>query len=347
MVNSMSKALVTALSVIVIVLVVAVVYEASVIQSLQSENQQLKSMVAQLQEQVSQLQEELEKPHFPLAVVDDMGRTVAIAKEPERIVSLAPSNTEILFAIGVGDKVVGVTQYCDYPLEVVEKKESGELAVVGGFSDINVELVVSLNPDLVVAFGTLQMQAVQALEDQGITVIVLNPSTLDDVLNDILLLGKATDAYQEAKQLVANLSARIDAVKSKVADAPKVKVYYELWYDPLMSVGPGTFIHNLIVAAGGENIFADAQTPYPVVSAEDVIARNPEVIILPNSYMMYYSITKEQVKERPGWDAIDAVKNDKIFFIDENLLVRPGPRIVDGLEELAKIIHPELFGGTS
>ncbi|RLE51688.1 MAG: cobalamin-binding protein, partial [Candidatus Methanomethylicota archaeon] len=283
---------------------------------------------------------------YPLAVVDDFNRTIAIAEEPKRIVSLAPSNTEILYAIGAGDKLIGVTRYCDYPQEVIERKNTGDLAVVGGFSDVNIELIVSLKPDLVIAFGTLQVNVVKALEGHGIPVIALNPQDIEGVLKDIELVGKAVGLYKEAKQLVANLSSRIDLVQNKVASAPKVKVYYELWYDPLMSVGPGTFIHDLITIAGGENIFHDAKTQYPIISAEEVISRNPDVIILPDSYMAEYNITVDQVKNRPGWSAINAVKNDKIYFIDEDLLVRPGPRLVDGLEQLAKIIHPELFGAS-
>ncbi|RLE51354.1 MAG: cobalamin-binding protein [Candidatus Methanomethylicota archaeon] len=336
-----------ALAVAVVALLMIAVYEASVIQNLQGENMELKELLSQLEQQVSELQEELETPSYPLAITDDLNRTIAIAEEPQRIVSLAPSNTEILFAIGAGDKVVGVTEYCDYPEEVVSRKSSGNLTVVGGFSDINVEVIISLDPDMVIAFGTLQVKAVEALEEQGIPVIVLNPCTVEDVLNDIKLVGKAVGMYKEAKHLVENLTQRIQVIQEKVANAPKVKVYYELWYDPLMSAGPGTFISDLIFMAGGENIFSDAKTQYPIVSAEEVIARNPDVIVLPDSYMMYYSISAEQVKSRPGWDAINAVKNNRIYFVDEDLLVRPGPRLIDGLEELAKIIHPELFSGIS
>ncbi len=154
-----------------------------------------------------------------------------------------------------------------------------------------------------------------------------------------------TRKLREARELVDQLEARVNSVVQKVSGLPKVRVYYELWFNPLMSVGPGTFIDSLITMAGGENIFHDAATQYPMISGEDVIARDPQVIILPDSYMTDYNVSIDQIISRPGWSAISAIKNNRIYFIDEDLLVRPGPRLVEGLEKLAMFIHPEAFKG--
>ncbi|MEM2896093.1 MAG: cobalamin-binding protein [Candidatus Bathyarchaeia archaeon] len=280
---------------------------------------------------------------FPLWIVDDYGRNVTISSEPEKIVSLAPSNTEILFALGLGNNVVGVTSYCDYPPEVIEKVNNQEIAIIGGYIDPDVEKIIALDPDLVVADGeNVQGSVVETLEGYGFTVIGLDPKNVSQIIQDIILVGEATGKKLEAENLADELNQRIDEVVNKVEGIEhKPRVYYELWYDPLASIGPGTWIHELIGIAGGENIFSDAPTPYPLISPEAVIQRDPEIIVIPLGYMG--GAAKSEIKARPGWNSIEAVKNDRIHEIDESLVYRPGPRIVDGLEELAKIIHPELF----
>lgn len=327
-------------------LAVIVIVEAFVIGYLAVSNSSLKSDLEQLQSNYEELLNEynqLMAERFPVTLVDDFGRVVTVSSEPTRIVSLAPSSTEILFALGLGDRVVGVTEYCDYPPEVVELKENGSIAVVGGYTTVDVEAVLQLQPDLVVASTSLQRDVVTTLEGYGLTVIALDPHDLSEMFADIILVGRATGKLVEAQQLVQQLESRVQAVVNKVKDLPKLKVYYELWYNPLMSVGPGTFIDSLITMAGGENIFSDASTQYPMVSSEDVIARNPDVIIVPDSYMASYNITVDEIASRSGWSSISAVANGRIYFIDEDIIVRPGPRLVDGLEQLAHLIHPEAF----
>lgn len=282
-------------------------------------------------------------PEGSITIVDDFGRNVTVIKYPKRIVSMTPANTEILFALGLEDRVVGVTKYCDYPPRVKELVEEGKVAVIGGFSDPNIERVVALDPDLVLAAHSLQLKAIEQLEEKGVTVVGLDPKSLKDVLNDILLVGKVTGKEAEAKALVESMEQRIENVVSKTKEAQyRPRVYYEVWHDPLMSAGPGTWINELIELAGGVNIFSDAKAPYPEVSSESIITRNPEIIIIKVGYMG--GVAKEEIKRRPGWEAIDAVRNDRIYEVDENILIRPGPRIVEGLETLARIIHPELFG---
>ena len=276
---------------------------------------------------------------FPLAIVDGVGREVSISEQPETIVSLAPSNTEILFALGLVDKLVAVSQYCNYPPEVQNKPK------VGGFSTINIEKVVSLEPDLVLATGGVQKKVVRDLERLGLTVISLDAKRIGDVLENILLVGKVTGRVESAKRLRSNLEERIRTVANKTGDLPdtqRPRVFYEVQYDPLMTAGPGTFIDDLIHLAGGANIASDSAIKYPVYNLEILIERNPEVIIVSFSHGSIMA-SVEGVKNRKRWQITDAVKNNRVYGIHADLVSRPGPRIVDGLEEIAKYIHPELF----
>jgi len=276
---------------------------------------------------------------FPLAIVDGLGREVSISKQPETIISLAPSNTEILFALGLVDKLVAVSQYCNYPPEVQNKPK------VGGFSTINIEKVVSFEPDLILATGGVQEEAARNLKRLGLTVISLDAKRTGDVLENILLVGKVTGRVESARRLRANLEERIRAVTNKTGDLPdtqRPRVFYEVQYDPLMTAGPETFIDDLIHLAGGVNIASDSATKYPVYNLEILIERNPEVIIV-SFWHGSIVASVEGVKSRKRWKIIDAVENNRVYGIHADLVSRPGPRIVDGLEEIAKYIHPELF----
>ncbi len=276
---------------------------------------------------------------FPLAIVEGLGREVSISKQPETIISLAPSNTEILFALGLVDKLVAVSQYCNYPPEVQNKPK------VGGFSTINIEKVVSFEPDLILATGGVQEEAARNLKRLGLTVISLDAKRTGDVLENILLVGKITGRAESARRLRGNLEERIRAVTNKTGDLPdtqRPRVFYEVQYDPLMTAGPGTFIDDLIHLAGGVNIASDSATKYPVYNLEILIERNPEVIIV-SFWHGSIVASVEGVKSRKRWKIIDAVQNNRVYGIHADLVSRPGPRIVDGLEEIAKYIHPELF----
>ncbi|MDI6639460.1 MAG: ABC transporter substrate-binding protein [Methanocellales archaeon] len=277
----------------------------------------------------------------PLTITDDLGRDVAIPKELNRIVSLAPSNTEILFALGLGDKVVGVTEYCNYPPEALQKKK------IGGFVTVSIEKVVDLNPDLVLADAHFHRTFVEELEKLGLSVVALRSDDMDEILEDIELIGKITGREEIAQELTANMGNRIKAITDKTknlteAQLPKVLFIYEL--DPLRVSGPGSLAHILIQLAGGHNIAADAKAKSVVYSSELLIERDPDVIIF-NKYMGTIRITVDDLKGQPGWHVISAVKNDRVYGIDGDIVSRSGPRIVDGLEEMAKYIHPELFEG--
>jgi iron complex transport system substrate-binding protein len=241
--------------------------------------------------------------------------------------------------------VVGVTDQCNYPYNFSAWIEAGNLTSVGGYWAPSLEAIVSLEPDLVLAaFG--QEDVVNTLRGMGYKVLVLDPDNIDDVLKDIILVGRATDRNIEAALLVNNLRHRIDVVVSKVASTTSTpKVYYEVWYDPIWSVGSQSWENELIEKAGGINIFADQNLKYFETSTEAVIERNPDVMIFPLGHGAEPPFwgSFDQVKARPGWDAISAVQNDRLYVIDADIIARPGPRIVDALEAIAESIHPELF----
>jgi len=304
----------------------------------------MRTTISGLQSDIANLQSELYK-YRNLTLVDDRGYVLNFTTYPNRIVSLAPSNTEILFAVGAGDKVVGVTNYCNYPYNFPAWIEAGNLTSVGDYWTPNMEAIVTLEPDLVLA-AFAQEEVVNTLRGMGYKVLVLDPDNIDDILKDIVLVGRATNKDVEAGILVNNLRRRIDAVVSKVAGVTSTpKVYYEVWYDPLWSVGSESWEHELIEKAGGINIFADQSLKYFETSSEAVIERNPDIMIFPLGHgggpPFWGSF--DQVKARPGWNAISVVQNDRLYTIDADIISRPGPRIVDALETLAEIIHPELF----
>jgi len=275
---------------------------------------------------------------YPMTITDMAGREVTIEVEPQAIVSLAPSNTEILYALGLGDKVVGVTEFCNYPPEAAEKPK------VGGFSDVNTEKVVELEPDLILAANIHATEVVPALEKLGLTVVVIDPPDIPAVLKGIKLVGKITGQEEAAEALTAELQERIDAITKAVEGLEKPRVFWEISSD-LWTAGPGSFINDIIVRAGGENIAAEAEAPWVQLSNEVIIAADPEVIFLADHP---FGETAESVAARPGWDEISAVVNDRIIEVeDTDIFSRPGPRVVDALEMAAKALHPDAFESSS
>ncbi len=286
------------------------------------------------------VQEPTPVPQWPMTLTDSLGRQVTLEQAPARIVSLAPSNTEILFAVGAGDAVVGVTKYCDYPAE------AQQLPQVGGFSakTISVETIVSLKPDLVLANAPGHEPLLEALEQAGINVIAISAASFEDVYANIELVGQVTGHQEEAKQVVDQMKARVAAVAEKIATiAPENRptVFWEVWDEPLMTAGPNTFIGQMIEMAGGINIFADLTEDYPQISMEEVIQRNPDVIMGPDSHGD--KLDPDQLVSRPGWEHIEAVKNGRVYLIDGSISSRPGPRLVDALETIAAALYPEVF----
>ena len=267
-----------------------------------------------------------------LEATDDYGKTVTFDQAPMRIISLAPSHTEILFALGIGDRVVGVTTFDDYPVEVVDIEK------VGDFNGNNLERIIELEPDLVINYGEGIQEENQRLEEAGIQVIGFMPESIDEIYSTIERIGILAGVENSAKELNASLQEREAAALAKVEGVEKVRVFYEIWHEPLMTAGPGSFLDQLMTLAGGENIAFDADSPYPNYDLEQLVERNPQVYLTSNDFP---EKTVESIKERSGYENMDAVVNDRVYILDGNVMSRPGPRIIDALEALVEAIHPE------
>ena len=281
----------------------------------------------------------------PLTIVDDYERNVTITNyPPKRIISLAPSCTEIIFALNLQDKLVGVDTYDYYPTEIQQKIESNNITKVGQYADISTEPIVSLNPDLVLAAMTVQLPIIENLAAVGESAMIINPENYDDVLSDILLVGEATGANQEAELLVNSIQSKTQEIYDKTKDETKPRVYIEYAFNGgFQSFGSGSFADELINKAGGKNIFINTLSAYISANSEEIIVSNPEIIIISKGAMAEAcGLTPSIVKNRPGWDQIDAIKNNQIYEIDERLLL-PGAAMVDSLDSMAKIVHPEIF----
>jgi len=279
----------------------------------------------------------VENDDFPVEVEDKFGNKEVLDKEPMRIISLAPSNTEILFALGLGDRVVGVTSFCDYPEEAKSKE------IVGDYSGHNLERIIELEPDLVLVYGPGDEEENIILRDAGIKVLCFMSETMDEIMRDIEIIGKATGKKAEAEEIINSIKEKRDYILEKVKDAEEVTVFYEIWHDPLMGAGKGSFMDELITLAGGKNIAYDTDGAYPQYDLEQLIERDPQVYLASKDSD---DKTIESIKLRPGYDAISAIKNDRIYLFkgnEANLVSRPGPRIGEALEVVAKAIHPELF----
>lgn len=291
-----------------------------------------------------QLSHTPEKPTGPIGVIDDVGRNVTIISyPPERIVSLSPSCTEILFALGLGDKVVGVDTYSDYP------EQTENITKVGSFAAINIDFVLGLQPDLVLATGGIQLTVVEALEEPLMaingSIVVLYPKNITGVFEDIKMVGQITGKIDEANALVANMESKIQEVVDKTEGAPRPNVYVEYFFNGgYWSFGSEAMINELIYKAGGVNVFAGFGSKYMSTNDEAIFTAKPEVIIISKGAMAEScGLTPDVIKARAGWDQLPAVENDRIYEVNEAILVRPGPRIVDAIETLAELFYPELF----
>jgi len=272
---------------------------------------------------------------FPIILKDDLGRTIAIKKYPERIISLAPSSTEILFAIGAGDKIVGVTDYCNYPKEALAKEK------VGGFSNLNVEKIISLNPDLIVLYKSFPKEIFNQLEKNlpNTNFIVLDPKTYEDVMKDINLLGKALGKEDEARKVYNNmLKTWLEIQKKTISIRKSPKVLFLVWNDPFISVSPSTFLGDLLRKIKAINIVENKEPEYPVLSVEFIVAKNPDIIIIGEMS----GISINSILNHPLLKETNAVKNKRVYTINDDLVFRPGPRLADGLKELFKLIYPEI-----
>lgn len=273
-----------------------------------------------------------------VVVTDQMGREVLIEGIPQRIISLSPSNTEVAFALGLADRIVGVTEYCNYPPEALEKD------IIGGFSNPSIEKIVELEPELILA-STIHEEEVPRLEALGIPVLVVESSTLIELYASMSLIAEVTGVTANGEALIASMQSRIQAVEAVLSDIDtddKMLVYYEVYSDPLMSAGRGAFINEIISLAGGVNIFGDLDENYPQISAEVVAERQPDIILFPD-YHGTADLVLEGMATRPGWESLPAVRESRVYAISDDTFARPGPRVVDAVEEAARIFYPELF----
>jgi iron complex transport system substrate-binding protein len=271
----------------------------------------------------------------PRTFVDDLGRKIYLAQAPKRLVSLAPSITETLYAIGLADRVVGVTEFCDYPPEARNKPKVG-------YSNPNLETIVALQPDLVLApRDFIRPDVLGKLEQLKIPTFVVEAKTVEDIASQIQLIGRMLDRSEVANPIAMELRRRLTELKRRTEMLARPRVLYVLNSQPLITVGPGSFIHQLIEIAGGANVAAGAASPYPRLSIEAVLKEDPQLIIFPVGASEGIPQGEQELWKR--WKTMTAVKTDSFYHIASDLLNRPGPRIVLGLEKLAEIIHPEVF----
>lgn len=277
---------------------------------------------------------------FPLTVTDGLQRTITLQAPAARIISLAPSNTEILFAIGAGEQMVGRDVLSDFPAEAAGITDIGDT-----FVGLNAELIISLQPDLVLAAEITPVEQVAQLEQLGLTVYWLpNPTDFETMYSNLITIGQMTGRETDAAELSASLQARVAAVDAAVTNRTETPtVFYELdASDPAApwTSGGGTFIDLIISRAGGQNAAAGIQGAFAQLSVEELLVQNPDVILLGDAA---YGVTVESVGQRAGWANLAAVINGRVVPFDDNLVSRPGPRLVDALEQLARLLHPELF----
>jgi iron complex transport system substrate-binding protein len=277
---------------------------------------------------------------FPVTITDDAGRKVTIEEEPETIVSIQASHTEISFALGLGDKIVGVSDYDNYPKEVEKIQKVGA-------QDINAELVLSLLPDIALVTDyhyKTHPDLLKQFEDAGIDVIVVGGAeSFDEVYGNIELIGKATGTEPKAKEIVSDMKQRLDDIKEKAAEAitDKKRVWVEVSPAPdIFTTGTNTFMHEMLTSLQAVNV-AEDHKGWVKLSEEEIVKLNPDVII--TTYGYYVENPKEQVLAREGWAEVPALKNKQVFDVDNDTVTRPGPRLIEGVETLAKLIYPEVF----
>ena len=273
----------------------------------------------------------------PLALVDGLGRTIEFETPAQRIISIAPSNTEILFAIGAAGQVVGRDEYSDFPIEALDVTSIGTT-----YGELNIEAIVALDPDLILVAAITPIEQIEALEDLGLRVYqVPNPMTFNDLFVNLEALGKITGQEQNTAVLIEALAARVKAVEDAVVDAANVRVFYEVdGTDPTApwTTGAGTFQQVLIGMVKGENVAADLDG-WGAMNLEQIVERDPEVVIFGEG--PWVPTTSELLAERSGWGAISAVVNGRVHGVDTNWIDRPGPRLVDALERFAAIVQPD------
>ena len=267
--------------------------------------------------------------------VDNAGRKLFIAKAPNRVVSLAPSITEMLFALGLDEQIVGVTEFCDYPPAALTKPKIG-------YARPNLESLIALRPDFIVAPEEfLRADLLAKLEQLKISVFLLEAKSVEDIFAHLQSLGKIFNRTAMSDELTRKMRERVAEVTARIGSSEKKRVLYVLNSHPLITVGPGSYIHQMIGLAGGINIAAASSSPYPRLSIETVLKEDPEILIFPVGSVE--SVPKAEQDEWNRWSGLSAVRHRQLRDVSSDALNRPGPRVVDGLEHLARTIHPEAY----
>lgn len=271
----------------------------------------------------------------PITLMDDAGRSVTVATLPQRIISLAPSVTELLFALGAADQIVAVTQACNYPPAALSKTRLG-------FANSAVEQMIMLEPDLVIGIvGMVKPLTIETLERQRIPLLLLEAKTLGDITRHIRWIGRATGRLVEADRLITHLEAEREALAAQLQGVEPLPVFYVVNGDPLMTVGPHTFIHQLFELAGGRNIAAAASGAYPQFSIEELLAADPAVIFFAGR--QFAPLPDAQARVWRRWPMLRAVQQGRLMSVQSDLVDRPGPRIYEAAWQLAEQLHPERF----
>jgi iron complex transport system substrate-binding protein len=263
-------------------------------------------------------------------ITDETGRTVTVPDHPHRIICLVPSITDAVFALGAADDVVAVSDYVKYPAEAMKKPS------VGSISNPSIETILALHPDLILGMSHQNQQAVlDQLQHLGIPIYLVDPHGIAGILRSVVSLGQATGRQAQATALASRLEQRIDAVRLAVKGKPVVSVFMPVSYDPVITIGKGSFITDIIEAAGGQSITSDINQEWPHINMEAVIARAPQALLM----MRGGVITPDILKTRPGWDTLPAVRAGRVYFVDRRVNF-PSPVAIDALEDLARQFHP-------
>ena len=266
--------------------------------------------------------------------VDDLGRKVYLANPAQRIISLAPSVTEILFAVGLDSEVVGVTTFCDYPPQAKLKPKIGS-------SIPNLEAILGLKPDLVLGQEFIRPDTLAKLEQLRVPIFLMSPKTVEDIFGHINTVGRLVGHEKEARGVVQGLRDRLSDLRRRMGSVKRVRVFYIVNSEPLISVGSGSFIHQMLELAGGENIVGRTQTAYPKVSLEEVLRRDPEVLLFPVGTSE--GIPEAEQQQWRKWTSLSAVSQNRLYQVKGEFVNRPGPRVIEGIEILAQLFHPAPF----
>lgn len=275
---------------------------------------------------------------FALSITDETGRTIEIAKTPKRIVSLGPSATEIIFALGAEKALVARTDFCNYPLEATQ------ISSLGGFDGkfFSIEKIISYKPDFVYGFAVMHDYLIPILEKYKIPIYLSNATTIEQIVQEISDMGKILDKEERAQEVTTDITNRITTVQNRVRttikdlNLEKRKVYWEVWNSPYMSCGKQSYINSLISLAGGVNIFAEIEQAYPVVSEESIIMANPDIILFPDDS----GLSLEALSNRKNWKSLNALKNLNAFSVPADVFSRSGPRVAEAVEILAQRLYP-------